>query len=116
MSSQVALYDPGYISSKTQRGTTKPTENNQENYSTIKNQTNVIYRTVMEKTANLGKRTCNEYKTIFEDVKYKVNYKKNSASNSILNVTNNRNAMKKEENSKIRSVFSGKSKDRFSRK
>ncbi len=116
MSSQVALHDSGYIPSKTQRGTTEPTENYQKNHSTIQNQTNVIFRNAMEKTANLGKRTCNEYKTIFEDVKYKVNYKKNNASNSILNITNNRNAIKKEENSKIRSVFSGKSKDRFSRK
>ncbi len=96
------------------------TQNTDNNFSTLQNPTNAIYRTAIEKTTNLGKRTCNEYKTIFDDVKYKVNYKnnKNSASSSILNITNNtnRNAMKKEEMNKIRSVFNGKSKDRFSGK
>jgi len=114
MTSQIPiLCDTKYESSKTQT-----TENN---YSTIQNSTNAIYRTAIEKTSNLGKRTCNEYKTIFEDVKYKVNYKNNksnSRSTSILNITNNtnRNAIKKEEMNKIRSVFNGKSKDRFSKK
>lgn len=114
MASQVPLYDLEHAQLSTQRGLTETAEKN--NHSSINKPTNVIFRTAIEKTSNLGKRTCNEYKTIFEDVKYKVNYKKSSASNSMLNLTNNRNTMKKEENSKIRSVFSGKSNDRFLRK
>ncbi len=118
MSSQVPLYDLGYETNKSQiiRSNTEQAEN-PSNFKTIQNPTNVTFRTAMEKTSNLGKRTCNEYKTIFEDVKFKVNYKKSSGTqNSILNITNSRNALKKEEHSKIRSVFSGKSKDRFSKK
>jgi len=114
MASQIPLYDSEYLQPKTQRGITEPAGNN--TFNTIHHPTNVIFRTALEKTSNLGKRTCNEYKTIFEDVKYKVNYKKTSTSNSILTIINSRNVMKKQEDSKIRSVFSGKSKDRFSRK
>ena len=114
MASQVPFYDPG-STPKAQIELMQATESN-SNFRTIQNPPKVVFRTTIEKTSNLGERTCNKYKTIFDDVKYKVNYKKNSASNSILSISKSRNAMKKEENNKIRTVFSGKTKDRFSKK
>jgi len=110
MSSQIPLNDP--IKNKIEVNNYTSDKNN------IKNQedTNVVFRTALEKTTNLGKRSCNEYKYIFDDLKYKIYHRKKiNQNNTIHNITENRNLAKKEENRKIKSVFSARSKDRFTK-
>lgn len=115
MSSQIPFYDSNYDSIKNRIEANNSTPD--KNYIKSQRDTNVVFRTALEKTTNLGKRSCNEYKYIFDDLKYK-NYNKTkiNQNNTILNINENRNLVKKEENRKIRSVFSAKSKDRFTKK
>lgn len=88
------------------------------NFNTISHQNvNSTYRPALEKSTNLGKRTCNEYKTIFEDLKYKANFKNGqSASITFHNGATARGSIKKEESETIKRLFSKQSRYSFNKK
>jgi len=114
MYSQISLCDPVYDQSKGVNYSTNYTENNLKS---IHNPTHGIYRTAIENTPNLGKRNCNEYKTIFDDVKYNVNYKNKTFRSVSKNVSKNNSTIRKDDNNtKIKSVFNALSKNKSSKK
>lgn len=86
-------------------------------YNTISNfnDTNPIYSNRIEISSNSSKRPNYNYKTIFEDLKYNVNYKSGKNSDN----TNNNSAkslQKKEENNTMKKVFSGKTRESINKK